>query len=57
MSEMSLTAMHLGDVHTFEQVLVAVIAFGPFVVLGAVVHVVRKRALAAEAEGEVTEEP
>jgi hypothetical protein len=52
----SLTALHLGNLHTYEQVLVALIAFGPFVILGAVVHVVRKRDLAAEGEGEPPKE-
>jgi hypothetical protein len=37
------TALHLGELHAYEQWLVAVIAFGPFVVLGIVVYVVRGR--------------
>ena len=35
--------LHLGELHAYEQWLVAVIAFGPFVVLGIVVYVVRRR--------------
>lgn len=42
------TLLHLGDLHPFEQALVGVIAFGPFIVLGIVVYVIRKRDLAAE---------
>ena len=37
------TALHLGELHAYEQWLVALIAFGPFVVLGIVVYVVRRR--------------
>ena len=32
-----LLAQHLGQLHPFEQLLVFLIAFGPFVVLGVVV--------------------
>jgi hypothetical protein len=35
--------LHLGQLHAYEQWLVALIAFGPFVVLGIVVYVVRGR--------------
>jgi hypothetical protein len=35
--------LHLGQLHAYEQWLVALIAFGPFVVLGIVVYVVRRR--------------
>jgi hypothetical protein len=31
------TTLHLGALHPFEQVLTLLLAFGPFVVLGAVV--------------------
>ena len=41
-------ALHLGGLHPYEQALVLLIAFGPFVVLGVVVYVVRKRDLADE---------
>ena len=40
--------MHLGALHPYEQLLVTLIAFGPFVVLFVVVYVVRKRDVAAE---------
>jgi len=32
-----LTALHLGGLHPYEMVLTLVLAFGPFVVLGAVI--------------------
>lgn len=35
--------LHLGELHAYEQLLVALIAFGPFVVLGVVVAVMRRR--------------
>jgi hypothetical protein len=41
-------AAHLGDLHAHEQWLVLLIAFGPFLVLGAVVVVMRRRDVAAE---------
>jgi hypothetical protein len=34
---------HLGALHPYEQVLVLLLAFGPFVVLACVVAVVRRR--------------
>jgi hypothetical protein len=34
---------HLGGLHPFETILVALLAFGPFVVLGLVVHLQRRR--------------
>ncbi|QNN53597.1 hypothetical protein [Nocardioides mesophilus] len=40
--------LHLGALHGYEKLLVLLIAFGPFVVLGVVVYVVRRRDLAAE---------
>jgi hypothetical protein len=39
---------HLGQLHAYESALVLLIAFGPFVVLGVVVVVMRRRDLAAE---------
>ena len=42
-----MTALHLGALHAYEQVLVFVLAFGPFVVLAIVVYVVGKRDVAA----------
>jgi hypothetical protein len=38
-----LIAMHLGALHPYEAVLTLVLAFGPFVVLGAVIAVRRRR--------------
>ena len=44
--------LHLGALHPVEQLLVALLAFGPFVVLFVVVYVVRRGDVAAEtAEG------
>jgi hypothetical protein len=40
--------LHLGALHPFEQALVFGLAFGPFAVLALVIHIVRKRDLAAE---------
>jgi hypothetical protein len=40
--------LHLGALHPYEQLLVALVAFGPFVVLFVVVYVVRRRDVAAE---------
>jgi hypothetical protein len=37
-----LVALHLGALHPVEQVLTLVLAFGPFLVLGAVVAVRRR---------------
>ena len=35
--------MHLGELHAYEKLLVAIIAFGPFVALAVVVAVLRRR--------------
>jgi hypothetical protein len=40
--------LHLGALHPVEQLLVALVALGPFVVLFVVVYVVRRRDLAEE---------
>lgn len=45
---LSLLPFHMGSLHPFEQALVLLLAFGPVVVLGAVVLVVRRRDVAAE---------
>lgn len=37
--------LHLGSLHTYETVLLALLAFGPFVVLAVVVFVIRRRDL------------
>jgi hypothetical protein len=37
--------LHLGDLHAFETVLLALLAFGPFVVLVVVVFAIRRRDL------------
>lgn len=41
-------AQHMGQLHAYEQYLVFALAFGPFLVLGLVVFVVRRRDLAEE---------
>jgi hypothetical protein len=48
MLELALAPMHLGALHAYEKLLVALIAFGPFVVLVVVVYVIRRRDIAAE---------
>ena len=48
-----LVAMHLGGLHPYEKVLTLVLAFGPFVVLGAVIAV-RRRHEADDEEEPVT---
>jgi hypothetical protein len=42
------TALHLGPLHPFAQAIVLLVAFGPFVVLVAVVGWVRRRDIAEE---------
>ena len=44
----SLVAMHLGALHPYEKVLTLVLAFGPFLVLGAVIFLRRHHDDAAE---------
>ena len=43
-----LVAQHMGNLHPFEQAIVLLIAFGPFVILAAVVWTVRRRDIADE---------
>ena len=40
--------LHLGQLHPVEQALVLALAFGPFVLAGAVVVIIRRRDAAAE---------
>lgn len=42
------TALHMGQLHAYEQWLVLVVAFGPFLLLGIVVFVLRRRDIAEE---------
>ena len=42
-SSLAVLSQHLGGLHPVESVLVAVLAFGPFVALGVVVYVQRRR--------------
>ena len=42
MTDALLVALHLGAMHPYEKVLTLVLAFGPFIVLGAVI-VLRRR--------------
>ncbi|HCB06976.1 MAG TPA: hypothetical protein PLZ93_15120 [Nocardioides sp.] len=47
---LDLIALHLGALHPVEKVLTLVLAFGPFLVLGAVIAVRRRQESADEAE-------
>lgn len=47
-----LLPLHFGHLPLWQQLLVLLIAFGPFLVLGAVVFVVRRQDLTAEQEPE-----
>lgn len=47
MSPPTVLPHHLGSLHTYEAVLVGLLAFGPFVVLAVVVALMRRRDLAA----------
>jgi hypothetical protein len=51
------TLLHLGALHAYEKVLVAVVAVGPFVVLAVVVSVLRRRDLAAERRAAAEADP
>ncbi|CUR56344.1 conserved hypothetical protein [metagenome] len=42
--------LHLGALHPYEQAVVLLVAFGPFVVLALVIRHQRRRALAEEKE-------
>ena len=44
-----LLPLHMGGLHPYEQALVLLLAFGPFVVLAVVIYVARKRDHADEA--------
>lgn len=52
----SLVAQHLGELHAWEQVLVVLLAFGPFILLAIVVVVVRRRDIAEEEAEQAREE-
>ena len=47
-AEPFLVAEHLGHLQPWQQVLVALLAFGPFILLGIVVVVVRRQDIAEE---------
>lgn len=51
--------LHLGELHAYEHLAVWLIAFGPFLVLGVVVFLIRRRDVADEqaAEDEGQGEP
>ena len=46
-----MTLWHMGSLHAYEQVLVLLLAFGPFVVLGIVVWLRRREDAAEESDG------
>jgi hypothetical protein len=50
-------ALHMGALHPYEQALVALVAFGPFLVLFVVVYVVRRRDVAELEDGQSGEVP
>ena len=50
-----LVSQHMGQLHAWEQVLVLLVAFGPFILLGIVVAVVRRRDIAEEERASATE--
>jgi hypothetical protein len=50
MAPLPVTPLHLGALHPYEQTLVFVLAFGPFVVLAFVLYFARKRDVREEAE-------
>ena len=54
-----MTPLHMGELHAWEQVLVLLLAFGPFILLGVVVFVVRRRDIAEEQAkaGDSSEDP
>jgi hypothetical protein len=56
MSTSFLLPLHFGHLPLWQQLLVVLIAFGPFLILGAVVLVVRRQDLAAEQEAAGREE-
>ena len=51
MSDALLVVLHMGAMHPYEKLLTLVLAFGPFVVLGAVIAVRRRE------DGEPEEPP
>ncbi|MDP3892549.1 hypothetical protein [Nocardioides sp.] len=48
----ALPVLHLGGLHPYEQALVVLLAFGPFLLLGAVVALQRRRDLEDSNSGE-----
>ncbi len=52
MTYLSPLPLHLGALHPVEQLLVGLVAFGPFVVLFVVVYVVRRRDIAQDEAGD-----
>ena len=52
MTFLSPLPLHLGALHPVEQLLVGLVAFGPFVVLFVVVYVVRRRDIAQGEAGD-----
>lgn len=47
--------LHMGTLHTYEAVLLAILAFGPFVILTVIVVVIRRRDAAAEVDHDISE--
>lgn len=57
MTSLTMPPLHLGSMHAHETALLALLAFGPFVVLVVVVLLIRRRDLAEESEQEREEGP
>jgi hypothetical protein len=51
------TPWHLGSLHPVEQVLTVVLAFGPFLILGVVIVVQRRRDAREEGDADVEGDP
>ena len=47
---MQVTPLHMGALHPFEQALVFLLAFGPFLVLALVLYFARRRDVPEDAE-------
>ncbi len=50
MAPLHMTPLHLGGLHPYEQALVFVLAFGPFLVLAFVLYLARRRDAHEDAE-------
>ena len=51
MSPLTLAPLHFGSLHAYETALLALLAFGPFVVLAVVVVMMRRRDSGSDEQG------